>query len=493
MTGHYRWLALIVLVTLVAVWMVLPNPGIHIDANGDGDYLDTDLGDINKDIEIRLGLDLQGGIRVLLTADVPPEDLLAEDMEGALGVIENRVNALGVTEPMIQLSGSNRIIVELPGISDPQTAVATIRETGLLEFVDFQYSPPPIGTIISTDCREPGGACGIASVAESAPDEAAPSDEGATGEAATGQELPAEPTPAGPTYHTVMTGRLLGDAYPIPPDRQVGLLNWSVGMTFKPEGRAVFADYTRTHVNQYLGIVLDGEVISAPTISEVIDSDSSMIRGDFTYEEARALAIQLRYGALPVPLRVESIQAIGPTLGAVSVDQSIRAGVIGVLVVLVFMLVYYRVPGVAADLALVIFVLINLALFKFIPVTLTLPAITGFLISVGTAVDGNILIFERMKEELRDGRNVQAAVRVGFDRAWTAIRDSNFSTILICVVLYFFGSQFGASAVRGFAVTLAMGLLINLFTAVIVTRTFLAILINLGGKAVETRRWLLGV
>ncbi|MCZ7545263.1 MAG: protein translocase subunit SecD [Anaerolineae bacterium] len=264
-------------------------------------------------------------------------------------------------------------------------------------------------------------------------------------------------------------------------------------MTFKPEGRAIFADYTRTHVNQYLGIVLDGEVISAPTISEAIDSDSSMIRGDFSYEEARALAIQLRYGALPVPLRVESIQAIGPTLGAVSVDQSIRAGVIGVLVVLVFMLVYYRVPGVAADLALVIFVLINLALFKFIPVTLTLPAITGFLISVGTAVDGNILIFERMKEELRDGRNVQAAVRVGFDRAWTAIRDSNFSTILICVVLYFFGSQFGASAVRGFAVTLAMGLLINLFTAVIVTRTFLAILINLGGKAIQTRRWLLGV
>ena len=508
MTSHYRWLAAIAVVTLVAIWMVLPNRGVHIDANGDGDYLDGDAGDINKDIEFRLGLDLQGGIRVLLAADVPPEDLRSEDMEGARGVIENRVDALGVTEPLIQLSGSDRIIVELPGISDPQAAVATIRETGLLEFVDFGYDPLAAGTPIRTDCWEPGGACGAppagASSTEGQPETQTPGNTPqATQEAATEATAEATPTttpevtptevPTGPTYHTVMTGRVLSDAYPIAPDRARGQPNWSVGMAFKPEGRQIFADHTRSHVNQYLGIALDGKVISSPQIREAIDSDNSMITGDFTYEEARALAIQLRYGALPVPLRVESIQAIGPTLGAVSVDQSIRAGFIGVVVVLIFMLIYYRVPGVAADAALIIFVLVNLALFKFIPVTLTLPAITGFLISVGTAVDGNILIFERVKEELRDGRNIQAAVRVGFDRAWTAIRDSNASTILICIILYFFGSQFGAAAVRGFAVTLALGLFINIFTAVIVTRTFLAIFINFGRHTLERRRWLLGV
>ena len=482
MSAHFRWLVLIGIITLVAVWMVLPNPGIYIDVTGDGRY-DAEQGDIVRPIEFRLGLDLQGGTRVLLAADVPSQDLQVGDMEGALGVISNRVDALGVVEPTIQLSGDSRIIVELPGITDPEAAVGTIRETGLLEFVDFGYNPPPVGTLVRTDCWEPGGACHTTAESEASVPQA---------------EIPlteAEPTESeGPVYSTVMTGRMLSDAYPIPPDRTIGQTHWAVGFMLRPDGRAVFSEYTRTHVGQVLGIVLDGEVISAPSISEAITTESGMITGNFTFEEARTLAIQLRYGALPVPLRVESIEAIGPTLGAISVEQSVRAGAVGVLVVLAFMLIYYRVPGVAADLALIIFALINLALFKFIPVTLTLPAITGFLISVGTAVDGNILIFERIKEELRGGRTVPAALRVGFDRAWTSIRDSNLSTIIICIVLYFFGSQFGASAVRGFAITLAMGLVINLFTAVIVTRTFLRVFISFGWlrAAVESRRWLLG-
>jgi protein-export membrane protein SecD len=510
MTSHYRWLVVILLITLASIWMVLPNPGIHIDANGDGDYLDGDLGDINKDIEFRLGLDLQGGIRVLLAADTPPEDLRSEDVEGALGVIDRRVDALGVTEPVVQLSGSSRIIVELPGISDPQIAVATIRETGLLEFVDFGRNPPPVGTHIRTDCKEPGGACGAGAEGQSrAPGLAAlarqetPSPDDAPEATPTEIQTPeptpeatpsaAEEVPQGPVYHTVMTGRVLSDAYPIAPNRQQGISNWTVGFTLRPDGQAIFGDFTSAHVGEVLGIVLDSEVISTPSIRQAITEESGMITGDFTYEEARTLAIQLRYGALPVPLRVESIEAIGPTLGAVSVDRSIQAGLIGVLVVLIFMLVYYRIPGIAADLALLIFTIINLALFRFVPVTLTLPAITGFLISVGTAVDGNILIFERVKEELRAGRNLQAAVRVGFDRAWTSIRDSNLSTIIICGVLYFFGSQFGASAVRGFAITLALGLLLNLFTAIIVTRTFLALFLSFGRQQLEARRWLLGV
>jgi protein-export membrane protein SecD len=240
--------------------------------------------------------------------------------------------------------------------------------------------------------------------------------------------------------------------------------------------------------------VLDGVVISSPQIREPITGGSGSITGEFELEEARRLAIQLNYGALPIPLRVDSTSTVGPTLGQISVEQSIRAGVIGITVVLLFMLIYYRIPGVAAALALIIFTLLNFAAYKLIPVTMTLPAITGFLISVGTAVDGNILIFERLKEELRAGKRVNMAVEAGFERAWTSIRDSNLSTLIICVILYGFGTSFGAGAVRGFAVTLALGLLFNLFTAVTVTRTFLHfILIPFHERALAERRWLLGL
>jgi protein-export membrane protein SecD len=195
-----------------------------------------------------------------------------------------------------------------------------------------------------------------------------------------------------------------------------------------------------------------------------------------------------------VALTVESTSTVGPTLGKISVDQSIRAGIIGIIVVLIFILVYYRIPGIAAALALLTFAVLNFAIYKFIPITMTLPAIIGFLISVGTAVDGNILIFERMKEELRHGASLRRAVDAGFSRAWTSIRDSNFSTIIICAVLYAFGTSFGAGAVRGFAVTLALGLLINLFTAITVTRTFLHfILMPLNDETVASKPWLMGL
>jgi protein-export membrane protein SecD len=259
------------------------------------------------------------------------------------------------------------------------------------------------------------------------------------------------------------------------------------------EGTQIFGDYTSDHVGEFLAIVLDGVVISSPQIATGITGGSGIITGDFTFEEANNLVIQLRAGSLEVPLRVESTSNIGPSLGALSVEQSIQAGIIGISVVLLFMLVYYRLPGVAADLALIIFALLNFALFKLIPVTLTLPAITGFLISVGTAVDGNILIFERMKEELRAGKALDVAVRAGFARAWTSIRDSNLSTIIICGILFFFGSTFGAGAVRGFAVTLAIGLVINLFTAVTVTRTFLHFLLPARSEWIAERQWLLGL
>nr|MCU0466839.1 SecD/SecF family protein translocase subunit [Anaerolineae bacterium] len=218
-----------------------------------------------------------------------------------------------------------------------------------------------------------------------------------------------------------------------------------------------------------------------------------VIEGGFTQEEATSLALQLRSGALPIPLREEAVTDVGATLGQESVALSIRAGVIGVITVLMFMALYYRIPGLAAALALIVFGLMNFAAYKLIPVTLTLPAITGFLISIGTAVDGNILIFERVKEELRAGKPLGTALDLGFSRAWGSIRDSNVSTILICSVLFFFGQTPGASVVSGFAITLIIGLVVNLFTAVIVTRTFLYIFASWFQKPLAEKKWLMGV
>jgi len=205
------------------------------------------------------------------------------------------------------------------------------------------------------------------------------------------------------------------------------------------------------------------------------------------------MVLQLRYGALPLALKVVDTRAVGPTLGQESVEKSVRAGTIGLVVVLLFMVIYYRLPGLLADLALIIYALVTLALFKLIPVTLTLPGIAGFLLSVGMAVDANILIFERMREELRQGRSLQRAIRSGFRRAWTSILDSNISTWITCAILWVFGSSFGASMVKGFAVTLGIGVLVSMFTAVIVTRTFVRALFSLTGEGLHEKKWLLGV
>ncbi len=490
MRDHLRWLVVIVVITLTSIWMSLPNSGIHLDLDGDGKE------DITQVIEVRPGLDLQGGLRVLLAADLPADQVGAGDMDTARRIVENRVNALGVVEPVVQLQeGANRIVVELPGISDPDVAIATIRETGLLEFVDFTG----IGNVtawvgvrvITTAQLEQQAAREAAAAEEGAPtatEEPAGPAGGQAGEPSAQEDLPLPNPNTGQPFTTVMTGAGLESA--VAQLDQYGQ-HWSVNFTLNAAGAELFGPFTSRHVGQPLAIVLDGAVVSAPTIQEAL-TDRGSITGNFSQDEAQSLAVQLRYGALPVPLRVESTESVGPTLGQISINRSIRAGAIGVLTVLAFMLLYYRLPGVAADLALIIFALMNFALYKFIPVTLTLPAITGFLISIGTAVDGNILIFERVKEELRRGRGLDASVRAGFDRAWTSIRDSNLSTIIICVILYLFGSTFGAGAVRGFAITLAMGLVLNLFTAIIVTRTFLAVLLRLAGNLVERRPWLLG-
>ncbi len=265
-----------------------------------------------------------------------------------------------------------------------------------------------------------------------------------------------------------------------------------VDFALTDEGGAVFAEHTRANQGQHLTIVLDKRVVSSPTINAVIE-DQGTITGNFTLEEAQHLATQLRFGSLPVPLRIESTRQIGATLGEQSIDASIRAGTIGVLMVLLFMLIYYRLPGVLADAALIIYVLLSFAVFMGVGVTLTLPAITGFLLSTGMAVDANVLVFERIKEEMRKGAHLEDAIDTGFSRAWNSIRDSNIATLVICFILWTFGRNFGASTVEGFAVTLAIGVFISMFTAVLVTRTLVRVFLGRNANRIQGRKWLMGI
>ena len=418
----------------------------------------------NPDYPIRQGLDLQGGLQVLLKADVSNDvDIESAQLDTSRQIIEQRVNALGVAEPLVQTEGDRRILVELPGIDNPEEAVSLIQETALLEFVDSGTVPLPVGTCIRTSLNEGPSRCEL----------------GSNGEVA---------GTAAPTFDTVMTGAAIQSAE----SQATDLNQFFVAFTLQSEERDMFANFTRENQGQFLTIVLDKQVISSPQISAVIEGQGT-ITGSFTQEEAQRLALQLRFGSLPIPLVIDSTRQIGATLGEVSVASSVQAGTIGVAIVLLFMLIYYRLPGLLADLALVLYAAVNVAVFMAIPVTLTLPAITGFLLSTGMAVDANILVFERMKEELRAGSSLREAIYTGFDRAWTSIRDSNIATLVICLVLWTFGRSFGASAVQGFALTLAIGVLISMFTAVIVTRTFVRLVLGALAERIGRTSWLLGV
>ncbi len=417
---------------------------------------------------LRLGLDLQGGLQVLLEADVPDEQpVTKEQIDTARQIIDQRVNALGVAEPLVQVEESRRILIELPGIDNPEEAISLIQETALLEFVDTGDQPLPEGMCVRTTLTSGPSRC------ELGPDRSAAA---------------AELNPA-PEFETVLTGASLREA-----EAKASRFGENyVSFLLQPDASELFADYTRTHQGKFLTIVLDKQVISSPRISAVIENGAGTITGQFSAEEAHHLALQLRFGSLPVPLRIASTRQVGATLGELSISSSIRAGMIGLIVVLLFMLVYYRLPGLLADLALLVYALLNFSLFKLIPVTLTLPAITGFLLSTGMAVDANILVFERFKEEMRKGSSLRESIAMGFDRAWSSIRDSNIATLVICFILWTFGRNFGASVVQGFALTLAIGVIISMFTAVIVTRTFVRTVMGRAGDWLQTKKWMLGV
>ncbi len=432
-------------------------------------------------VKVAEGLDLRGGLQVLLEADVPASTPVSQaDMEAAIQVIRNRIDALGVSEPLVQRSGDRRIVIELPGVSDPDLAISTVREQAFLEFVDAGYTDIPEGSRVRTT---------IATGSEVTPTETLT----ATSELTATETF----TEVQRVYNTVISGKdLLGSAVSV----VRGQLNEpEVSFELKPDGAAKFSQFTSANNEGTLGgrryflcIVLDKVVISCPSIRSAIPDGKGVITlgGNATSEEANILALQLRSGSLPIALRVAQTSSIGPTLGQDSIRKSIIALVIGMLVIVIFMLLYYRLPGVLADLALIIFVLVVFSLYKLIPVTLTLPGIAGFALSVGVAVDANILIFERMKEELRSGRRLDMAVEAGFDRAWPSIRDSNASTLITCIILFAFGSAYGASIVKGFALTLGLGVFVSLFTGIWVSRTFLRLVLP---RLSMEHKWWFGV
>jgi preprotein translocase subunit SecD len=424
-------LIFIVVLTALAVFVVWPQrPGNYIPG---GDALPGNpgihLGGFTRQ-GAKLGLDLQGGTQLTLQADLTnvPADQQGSAMQGVLNVIERRVNAYGVAEPEIQMLGADRIIVQLPGLKDTEEAKKLIGQTAKLEFKERDAS---------------------------------------------GQWVPATGQLNGQTI--ALTG-----AYLVPGHQQVTFASRAglpeVAFEFNSDGAQVFGQITQRLLQKPLGIFLDGQEISSPTVQAVLTS-TGVITG-LTLEQARLLALQLNAGALPVPVSIQSETTVDATLGADSVHKSIVAGELALIVVIGFMLLYYRLPGLAASGALLVYAFVTLSVFKLIPVTLTLAGIAGFILSVGMAVDANILIFERMKEELRSGKTIAAAIRAGEDRAWPSIRDSNTSTLITCVVLYFFGQQFGATIIMGFALVLGIGVVLSLFSAIFVTRTFLELLLS---------------
>ncbi len=397
---------------------------------------------IQKNFSFRKGLDIEGGVSITYKADMQniKESQQKDALDSAKAVIERRINFFGVSEPVVQTSKidkESRIIVEIPGVSDVDSAVKLIGTTAQLSFwEDASSSSSASAQMFASPSAMPLG------IIESLGPKAQMTD-------LTGSDL----------QQTSVTF-----------DKNTG--NPQVELIFTTDGAKKFADITKRNVNKRVAIVIDNQVIEAPRVNQEITGGNAVITGGFTTDIAKALSIQLNSGALPVPLTILQQRTIGPTLGMESLQKSLFAGVLGFIVIAIFMAVLYGGLGILADVALLLYTLFVLALFKLIPVTLTLAGLAGFILSIGMAVDANILIFERMREELRRGKRKDVAMELGFSRAWNSIRDSNVSSLITSFILF----QFGTGGVRGFALTLAIGVLISMFSAIIVTRTFLRLI-----------------
>ena len=387
-----------------------------------------------------LGLDLRGGTHLILQADLSgrePEEW-DDAVEGVKRIIEKRINAYGVTEPVIQRQEGYRILLQLPGVRDIDEAVKLVGQTAQLDFreivLDDDDNP------VLDEEGNPQWAIATATLNGK--------EKELTGEHL--KKAQANITPQ--TYQPI------------------------VAFEWDNEGAILFKQVTERNLGKPLGIFLDDELISSPIVRGVIEERGIIESGAWNIEEAELLAIQLNAGALPVPVEIVQQQDVDATLGEDSIKRSIIAGIVGLVLVLLFLMLYYRLPGLLASLALLVYGVLVLAIFKLLPVTLTLAGIAAFVLSLGMAVDANVLIFERLKEELREGRTIISAIEAGFARAWPAIRDSNVSTFIICGILYWFGNRFGASPIMGFALTLFIGVATSMFTALVVTRTFLRLL-----------------
>ncbi len=457
-----------------------------------------------RNVEPRLGLDLRGGSQIFLK----PRDGTAtnDELEVAAGVIERRVNGLGVSEAVVQTS-DNSIIVELPGVTNAAEASASLQGAGNLEFIDPKGQYLPDGTEVCTTAtpRYPPkqqSALGDTSVS-------APGVEGDGGRPITPTNglsattsLSSTPTlsstaaisattpvtetekecTAADQYTTLARGTDLDTGQVSLTTDQRGLP--AVSFKFNGDSANQIATFTAQNVGSYMSIVLDNRVISSPVINGALPGEGIITMGQGQRAEqdaaAKDLLVKLKYGALPITLVEDSNRTVSATLGDDSVKASLIAGIVGLIIVALFMLLFYRLPGLLADIALLIYTAIAFALYNLIPVTLTLPGIAGFILSIGLAVDANVLIFARIKEELHRGRSLDRAVEDGFRHAWPSIRDSNAATLITCFILYFMGSSFGVSIIQGFALTLALGILVSLFTAITVTRLLLRLTIDFG-------------
>ena len=495
-----RWfLLLIIAIVGVSLWVMSSSGSSVLHPKQD-----------KSDLGLRLGLDLKGGVQLVYQADysqIPDSETWDAEqrstaVSGAVKTIESRVNGLGVLEPIIQRQGSDRVLVELPGISDVEQAKSVIEATAFLEFREVELNGSSVATLgdylsgnrtIYFDTSVSGSRIFYSSSSQDPVAILTISDNGSVsytdkdGNSLDTTTLTASASqswmPATGTLNGVQT-QLIGPGYLKSAKNNATTtsttsgVKWVVDIDFSSDGWDLFNQiakrlYGKTSPQNELGIVLDKALISAPTMN-ASSYTTADIEGSFTSSSSHQLAVELTSGALPVPLKTLYESQISGTLGGHFVHKAYKAGLVAFLIVALFMILYYRLPGVVATVALAIYVLIVLAIYKLIPVTMSLAGIAGFVVSMGMAVDANVLIFERMKEELRAGRTLGSALDAGFSRAWPSIRDSNISTFITCAILYWFGGHIVTNpTVKGFALTLFIGVAVSMFSAIMISRTLL--------------------
>ncbi len=417
------------------------------------------------DVPFKLGLDLQGGTHLIYEANLSTisEEDYSSAMQGLRDIIERRINIFGIQEPLVQTqeaAGHYRLIVELAGIKDPAEAIKMIGQTPFLEFKE-QRTEEEIQRIADKIKEIEDKNLTTLEEIQQVPD----------------WQLVFEDPYFKPTD---LTGKYLKKAdLNFDPNTSKPLIS----LQFNDEGSKIFEDLTANNVGKQIAIYIDNVQLSAPVVQEKITGGRAQITGSFTLVSAKELVRNLNAGALPVPIELISQQSIGPTLGAVSLQKSLVAGIYGFLAVVIFMTAFYRLPGLFASLALAIYIALVMAIFKLVSVTLTLAGIGGFILSIGMAVDANVLIFSRMREELALGKGFGVSLEEGFRRSWSAIRDGNFTTLLVAAILFAFGTSF----IKGFALTLSIGILLSMFSAIIITRTLLRVFV---GTRIEKWRWL---